>query len=66
MGKQNEIIISGVGGQGLILCGTLMAQAAVLHDTDRLHFHPSTVWKPGGPLQSQMSLSVTRRYIFPM
>ena len=32
MGKQNEIIISGVGGQGLILCGTLMAQAAVLHD----------------------------------
>lgn len=35
MSRQKEITISGVGGQGLILCGTLMAQAAVLHDNKR-------------------------------
>jgi len=32
MGAQKEITISGVGGQGMILCGTLIAQAAVLYD----------------------------------
>ncbi|MGI6204657.1 MAG: 2-oxoacid:acceptor oxidoreductase family protein [Anaerovoracaceae bacterium] len=35
MSKQTEIIISGVGGQGTILCGTMIAEAAVLHD----HLH---------------------------
>lgn len=35
MSRQKEITISGVGGQGLILCGTLMAEAAVLHDHKR-------------------------------
>lgn len=35
MGRQKEITISGVGGQGLILCGTLMAEAAVIHDHRR-------------------------------
>lgn len=29
MSNQTEIIISGVGGQGLILCGTLLGEAAV-------------------------------------
>ena len=29
---KKEIIISGVGGQGLILCGTLLGEAAVIHD----------------------------------
>lgn len=29
MGNQIEVIISGVGGQGLILCGTLLGEAAV-------------------------------------
>lgn len=32
MDKKKEIIISGVGGQGMILCGTLIAKAAVIHD----------------------------------
>ena len=35
MGKQTEIILAGVGGQGMILSGTLLAQAAVLHDKRR-------------------------------
>ena len=35
MSVQKEITISGVGGQGLILCGTLLAQAAVCHDGKR-------------------------------
>ena len=32
MSAQKEIILSGVGGQGMILCGTLIAEAAVVHD----------------------------------
>lgn len=32
MSKQKEIILSGVGGQGLIVCGTLLGEAAVLFD----------------------------------
>lgn len=32
MSRQKELILSGVGGQGTILCGTLIAQAAVLYD----------------------------------
>ena len=32
MNHQKEIILSGVGGQGMILCGTLIAEAAVIHD----------------------------------
>lgn len=35
MSKQIEIILAGVGGQGMILSGTLLAQAAVLHDHKR-------------------------------
>ena len=35
MSVQKEITISGVGGQGLILCGTLLAQAAVCYDGKR-------------------------------
>lgn len=27
-----QVILSGVGGQGLIACGSLMAQAAILHE----------------------------------
>lgn len=30
MSKQKEVILSGVGGQGLIVCGTLLGEAAVL------------------------------------
>ena len=29
---QKEIILSGVGGQGMILCGTLIAEAAAVYD----------------------------------
>lgn len=32
MAKQTEITISGVGGQGTILCGTMIAEAAILHE----------------------------------
>lgn len=32
MSVQKEITISGVGGQGMILCGTLIAEAAAIHD----------------------------------
>lgn len=32
MSAQKEIILSGVGGQGMVLCGTLIAEAAVVHD----------------------------------
>ena len=35
MSKQREIIISGGGGQGMILCGTLIAEAAAIHDHKR-------------------------------
>ena len=35
MSKQKEITISGVGGQGMILCGTLIAEAAAIHDHKR-------------------------------
>lgn len=35
MSTQKEIIISGVGGQGMILCGTLLAKAAAIHDHKR-------------------------------
>ena len=35
MGVQKEITISGVGGQGMIACGTMIAEAAVLHDHKR-------------------------------
>lgn len=35
MGKQIEVTLSGVGGQGLILCGTLLGEAAVLYDGKR-------------------------------
>lgn len=35
MSSQREIIISGVGGQGMILCGTLIAEAAAVHDHRR-------------------------------
>lgn len=35
MSKQREIIISGVGGQGMILCGTMIAEAAAIHDHKR-------------------------------
>lgn len=32
MNRQKEITLGGVGGQGMILCGTLIAEAAVIHD----------------------------------
>ena len=32
MKTQKEITISGVGGQGMILCGTLIAEAAAVHE----------------------------------
>ena len=32
MSKQKEVILGGVGGQGLIVCGTLLGEAAVLFD----------------------------------
>lgn len=32
MSKQKEVTISGVGGQGMILSGTLLAKAAAIHD----------------------------------
>ena len=35
MKKQKEITISGVGGQGMILCGSLIARAAAIHDRKR-------------------------------
>ncbi len=35
MGAQKEITISGVGGQGMILCGTMIAKAAAIHDHKR-------------------------------
>lgn len=35
MSKQIEITISGVGGQGMILCGTMIAEAAAVHDHKR-------------------------------
>ena len=35
MSKQREITISGVGGQGMILCGTMIAEAAAIHDHKR-------------------------------
>jgi len=35
MSKQKEITISGVGGQGMILCGTMIAEAAAIHDHKR-------------------------------
>lgn len=35
MSKQIEVILSGVGGQGLILCGTLLGEAAALYDGKR-------------------------------
>lgn len=33
--RQTEVILSGVGGQGLIVCGTLLGEAATLHDGKR-------------------------------
>lgn len=35
MSRQKEIILSGVGGQGMILCGKLIAEAAVTIDDKR-------------------------------
>lgn len=35
MSAQKEITISGVGGQGLIACGTMIAEAAAIHDHKR-------------------------------
>lgn len=35
MSKQTEVILSGVGGQGLILCGTLLGEAAAIYDKKR-------------------------------
>lgn len=35
MSSQKEVILSGVGGQGLIVCGTLLGEAAVLFDGKR-------------------------------
>lgn len=35
MSAQKEITISGVGGQGMILCGTMLAEAAAIHDHKR-------------------------------
>lgn len=35
MRNQKEITISGVGGQGMILCGTMIAEAAAIHDHKR-------------------------------
>lgn len=35
MSAQKEITISGVGGQGMILCGTLLAEGAAIHDHKR-------------------------------
>ena len=35
MKTQKEITISGVGGQGMILCGTLIAEAAAVHEHKR-------------------------------
>lgn len=32
---RREVILSGVGGQGLIVCGTLLGEAAVLYDGKR-------------------------------
>ena len=32
MSKQIEVTLSGVGGQGLILCGTLLGEAAAIYD----------------------------------
>ena len=29
---QKEVTISGVGGQGMMLCGTMLAEAAAIHD----------------------------------
>ena len=38
MGVQKEITISGVGGQGMMVCGTLLAEAAVLFDRGNATF----------------------------
>ncbi len=38
MGVQKEITISGVGGQGMMVCGTLLAEAAVLFDKGNATF----------------------------
>ena len=35
MSVQKEVIISGVGGQGMMLCGTMLAKAAVIYDHKR-------------------------------
>ena len=35
MSKQKEVILSGVGGQGLIVCGTILGIAATLFDNKR-------------------------------
>lgn len=35
MSNQIEVILSGVGGQGTILCGTLLGEAAALHDNKK-------------------------------
>lgn len=32
MSEQTEVILSGIGGQGLIVCGTLMGEAVALYD----------------------------------
>lgn len=35
MNGQKQIILSSVGGQGLIVCGTLLGETAVLFDNKR-------------------------------
>ena len=32
MGNQKEIIISGVGGQGMMVCGAILGEAAAVHE----------------------------------
>lgn len=47
---QKEITISGVGGQGMILCGTLIAKAAAIYDRKKQRSRANMVWKREEPL----------------
>ena len=63
MSAQKEIIISGVGGQGLIACGTMIAEAAAIHDHKRATLSSGS--KRAAPSPSRTSSSATRKFTSP-
>ncbi|MBC7347364.1 MAG: 2-oxoacid:acceptor oxidoreductase family protein [Clostridia bacterium] len=57
MKKQYEVILAGAGGQGLIVCGIMLAEAAVLEGKNVVQTQSYGIASRGGFSQSEVIIS---------